>query len=114
MDTDFSTCANRKVASRSTNSALLVPMRVSTSVTVSMLAQYGSHFPNLYRILMSGLTSIQGRFFAGTEIKLLLAHVLQNYDIKLKDGQDRPPNYLDEIWFIADQKAEVLFRSREM
>jgi len=55
---------------------------------------------------------IQGRFFACTEIKLLLAYMLHNYDFKFPGGVGRPSNTMDEIWTIIDQKAEVLFKSR--
>ncbi len=54
----------------------------------------------------------KGRHFAATEIKIVLAHLLRNYDIKLRDGEGRPANKIDEFWIVPDQKAEVLFRSR--
>jgi hypothetical protein len=55
---------------------------------------------------------LQGRHFAATEIKILLAHLLRSYDMKLSEGQGRPANKIDEIWIVPDQQAEVLFRSR--
>jgi gliotoxin biosynthesis cytochrome P450 monooxygenase len=57
---------------------------------------------------------IQGRFFAGTVIKILLAYVLQNYDLKLEPGAIRPVNSLDEVWFLPDQNATMLLRRRKL
>jgi hypothetical protein len=55
--------------------------------------------------------SSPGRFFAVNEIKLMLAHVLLTYDVKLRDGM-RPT---DEWIFTvanANSEADVLFRRR--
>jgi hypothetical protein len=43
----------------------------------------------------------------------MLAYVLQNYDLKLEPQATRPANSLQEFWFVADQKARVLLRSRK-
>jgi hypothetical protein len=43
----------------------------------------------------------------------MLAYVLQNYDLKLEPEATRPANSLKEVWFVADQKAKVLLRSRK-
>ncbi|KUJ21569.1 cytochrome P450 [Mollisia scopiformis] len=75
--------------------------------------QFGATGPSESFDFGHGIHACPGRFFACTEIKLLLAYILRNYDLKLRDGEARPPNTLDEIWFIADQTAEVLFRSRD-
>jgi len=52
-----------------------------------------------------------GRFFAAMELKMMLAHVVTTYDVKLKDGK-RP----GKQWFgticVPDRKAEVMFRKR--
>ncbi|KAE8446256.1 hypothetical protein EG329_012342 [Mollisiaceae sp. DMI_Dod_QoI] len=74
--------------------------------------QFGATGPSESFDFGHGIHACPGRFFAGMEIKILLAHVLQNYELKLKDGEQRPLNSLDEIWVIPDQSAEVLFRSR--
>jgi hypothetical protein len=53
-----------------------------------------------------------GRFFAALEIKLLLAHVLVNYDVKLADSRGEPADW----WFGAqpmlDPTVKVMFRKR--
>ncbi|KAI9801587.1 MAG: hypothetical protein M1825_003266 [Sarcosagium campestre] len=57
-----------------------------------------------------GKHACPGRFFASNEIKLLLAHTLLNYDVKLAGAPPKP------TWFDRsrrpDLKAQVLFRKR--
>ncbi|KAF8583781.1 cytochrome P450 [Ramaria rubella] len=58
-----------------------------------------------------GRHACPGRFFAANELKLMLAHTLLTYDIKM----DAPPR---EMWFghlrLIDDKADVLFRKRRV
>ena len=53
-----------------------------------------------------------GRFFAATELKLMMAHLVITYDLKLeKDGEMPQPT-----WFGADllpSESNVLFRKRK-
>ncbi|KDR68416.1 hypothetical protein GALMADRAFT_215851 [Galerina marginata CBS 339.88] len=53
-----------------------------------------------------------GRFFAVTELKAMLAHILLNYDVKLPQNGPRPEN----VWFqgncLPNGAAEVMFRKR--
>ena len=54
-----------------------------------------------------------GRFFAASELKAMLAHVVVTYDIK----SDTPGKMPRERWFGAalapDHTAEVLIRKRQ-
>ena len=43
----------------------------------------------------------------------MLAYVLQNYDLKLEPEATRPADLVEEVYFVADQKARVLLRSRK-
>jgi len=52
-----------------------------------------------------------GRFFAVTEMKLMLAYTLMNFDVKTRDGK-RPPNIEFHAIIIPDMKAEILYRRR--
>ena len=53
-----------------------------------------------------------GRFFAVTEMKLILAFVLLKYDIKTLDG--KRPEDVKFYWVIMpDLKAKILFRRRQ-
>ena len=52
-----------------------------------------------------------GRFFAALEMKLLMAHILLNYDIKLAPSS-RPLILHYQISTFPDSKAEVLFKKR--
>ena len=58
-----------------------------------------------------GKNACPGRFFANHEIKLLLSHVLLNYDVKLAPGVVPKPTWYDRSRR-PDLKAEVLFRNR--
>ncbi|KAF9261891.1 cytochrome P450 [Marasmius fiardii PR-910] len=65
-----------------------------------------------YLTFGAGKHACPGRFFAVNEIKALLAHVLMNYDIKLRDS-DVFPEEIEFAGFITpNQNAKVLFRKR--
>lgn len=70
-------------------------------------------FVSLSRIISFVVVFIlsPGRFFAVTELKLMLAYTLLNFDVKTKEGQ-RPPNV--EIFgsILPNMKAEILYRRR--
>ncbi|KAM6495657.1 Cytochrome P450 [Amanita muscaria] len=59
-----------------------------------------------------GRHACPGRFFVAYELKMMLAHVLLNYDVKMANGNGRPANW----WFgyncLPDLSAQVLFRKR--
>ena len=52
-----------------------------------------------------------GRFFAAAVLKITLAHILLNYDLKFEDGTGRPAN---AFWAssIRAPDAKVLFKAR--
>ena len=54
-----------------------------------------------------------GRFFAGYELKIILAHILMNYDMKFEDNGPRPPNKWFGAGVIPDPTAKVYFRRRQ-
>ncbi|ORY71919.1 cytochrome P450 [Pseudomassariella vexata] len=61
-----------------------------------------------------GKHACPGRFFAGNEIKLILAYLLLNYDIKLKDGEtERPKPMMFMMSKTPNPTAEIMFRRRE-
>jgi cytochrome P450 len=57
-----------------------------------------------------GNDACPGRFVASNEIKVILMHILQNYDIKLKEGTGRPKNIMFEVNVLADPTEAVLFK----
>ncbi|KAI1103090.1 ent-kaurene oxidase [Jackrogersella minutella] len=59
-----------------------------------------------------GKHACPGRFFAGCEIKLILAHLLLHYDVKLRDGEARPAPNMFMMTKSPSMTAEVLFRRR--
>ncbi|KAF3062287.1 Ent-kaurene oxidase [Daldinia childiae] len=59
-----------------------------------------------------GKHACPGRFFAGCEIKMVLAYLLLNYDMKLRDGEGRPAPNMFMMTKSPSMTAEVLFRRR--
>ncbi|KAE8362725.1 cytochrome P450 [Aspergillus caelatus] len=53
-----------------------------------------------------------GRFIAADEIRLLLAHILVNYDIRPKDDGERPPNWTFKKILFPDMKGMVQLKRR--
>ncbi|PGH15368.1 hypothetical protein AJ80_05552 [Polytolypa hystricis UAMH7299] len=74
-----------------------------------------------HQLVTTGLDSLSfghgnhacpGRFFAANEIKVILAHMLQNFNIKLKDGEGRPANHHRGAIVSPPGNAEVFLRRR--
>ncbi|KFH47342.1 Ent-kaurene oxidase-like protein [Hapsidospora chrysogenum ATCC 11550] len=59
-----------------------------------------------------GIFACPGRFFASNEIKLILCHLLMQYDFKFPDGQSRPDNLCYEEASYPDPTATVLIHKR--
>ena len=54
-----------------------------------------------------------GRFLAAVELKLLLAHLVTTYDVRLEDdGVDIPAPTRIGFGIIPDMKAKVFFKKR--
>lgn len=53
-----------------------------------------------------------GRFFAITELKAMLAHVLVTYDVKFQNEGVRPPNQWFGTTSLPNRNAEIMFRKR--
>ncbi|KAF4451894.1 hypothetical protein F53441_5213 [Fusarium austroafricanum] len=60
----------------------------------------------------AGKHACPGRFFASNEIKLVLAHLLINYDIRLKAGEDRPKAMSMVMAKAPSPNTELEFRRR--
>lgn len=61
-----------------------------------------------------GKDACPGRFFASQEIKLLLAHMLLHYEVKLEDPTGLPiPSWFDRSR-LPNQTARLLIRSRSV
>lgn len=58
-----------------------------------------------------GTHGCPGRFFAASEIKVFMAYLLQNYDIKLLDGATRPGN-VHVGGTVSPAQDKILFRRR--
>jgi cytochrome P450 len=59
-----------------------------------------------------GRHACPGRHFAACELKLMLAHVVMNYDVKLENQGVRPTDTWIMSACIPNPNAKVLFRKR--
>lgn len=61
-----------------------------------------------------GTQACPGRFFASNEIKILLSHLLMEYDFKFeKQGDGRPANRFFDLALMPDMAGKVVFRKRD-
>ncbi|KAK5119704.1 hypothetical protein LTR85_007280 [Meristemomyces frigidus] len=54
-----------------------------------------------------GRNACPGRFFASDEIKLMLAHLLLNFDIRWKAGEGRPESAVNDWKILPDREKEI-------
>ncbi|KAF1974320.1 cytochrome P450 [Bimuria novae-zelandiae CBS 107.79] len=59
-----------------------------------------------------GRHACPGRAIASHQVKLILAHLLEKYDFRLKDGEGRPKTVLFQTNQFPDPQGEILFRNR--
>lgn len=59
-----------------------------------------------------GKYSCPGRFFAVYTIKILVAHLIVNYDFKFPDGKGRSSNVAAHEYLFPDLEARILIRER--
>ncbi|KAF8549790.1 cytochrome P450 [Imleria badia] len=59
-----------------------------------------------------GRYACPGRFFAASELKLMLAHVVVTYDVKLEDNATYPPSWYIGTFITVDPHAKVVLRNR--
>jgi len=61
----------------------------------------------------AGSHACPGRFFASNEIKLMVAELLMNYDMRFAEGQGRPENMVHDFSIIPNFGAEVFMRKKK-
>jgi cytochrome P450 len=61
-----------------------------------------------------GKHACPGRFFASVESKIVLVHILQRYDLGLREGEGRPKNLLLGDANITDYTAAIEIRARQI
>jgi cytochrome P450 len=59
-----------------------------------------------------GRHACPGRAIASHQVKLILAQLLEKYDVRLKDGEGRPKTVLFQTNQFPDPQGEILFRDR--
>ncbi|KAF8445764.1 cytochrome P450 [Boletus edulis BED1] len=65
----------------------------------------------LYLVFGHGNRACPGRFFVSTTMTAMMAHLVLNYDMKLKDGV-RPPDQWFQMNCSPNRAAEIMFRRR--
>ncbi|GJJ15196.1 hypothetical protein Clacol_009472 [Clathrus columnatus] len=61
-----------------------------------------------------GKHACPGRFFAANELKVMMAYLVLNYDVKMENEGVRPPNIVVASSCIPDMTAHVMFRRRRL
>ena len=59
-----------------------------------------------------GLWACPGRFFASSQMKVVMAYLLRHYEIKLPDGQPRPKQQHYGLAILPDANAAVELKER--
>lgn len=59
-----------------------------------------------------GIHACPGRSFAAAELKLVVAHLVHHYDLRLLEGQKRPENIYMDFQIMPDPEAQVMLRAR--
>ena len=59
-----------------------------------------------------GKYACPGRFFASAELKVILAHVIMQYDFKYPPGKGRPENLNADEFMYPDPSARILIKRR--
>jgi len=79
--------------------------RVSTTFNLVMVYMHGTPFQSAW------VDNSPGRFFAISEVKLLLAIMLLKYDLQTRDRKRPASTYLQQVC-IPNRTAEVLLKRR--
>ncbi|KAL9603744.1 MAG: hypothetical protein Q9179_002093 [Wetmoreana sp. 5 TL-2023] len=62
----------------------------------------------------AGTHACPGRYFVSHEIKIMLAHLLLNYEIKWPQGKSRPANMVHDFATPPNPMAEMMFRKKKL
>ena len=60
-----------------------------------------------------GKHACPGRFFAALEMKLIIAHLILNYDVRLEQPGVRPTDFVFEANCMPNAQARVLLKRRK-
>lgn len=61
----------------------------------------------------SGRHACSGRWFASHEMKLVFTGLVSKFEVKLKEGEERPKSILYQTNQLPDPKVEILFKNRK-
>ena len=59
-----------------------------------------------------GRHACPGRYFAACELKIMLAHIVLSYDVKMESEGVRPPDVWLALSCIPNPRGKVMFRKR--
>lgn len=88
-------------------------IRQTQSADVAARAQYAAS--NLASMSFGfGRHACPGRWFAGNEIKAIMAYLLMEYDFKFPEGvKERPASIQVETQYLPNHAATLMFRKRK-
>jgi cytochrome P450 len=69
--------------------------------------------PLIFDLASPYLSTIQGRFFAATELKAIMAHIVLTYDVKAEVEGVRPPDKVFGTRITPNATGRVQFRKRQ-
>ncbi|EHK21999.1 uncharacterized protein TRIVIDRAFT_91346 [Trichoderma virens Gv29-8] len=61
-----------------------------------------------------GIWACPGRFFASAQVKVVAAHLIRNFDIRLPEGKEKPVPQYGGLAIFPDAVAEIELRSRKL
>ena len=61
-----------------------------------------------------GKHACPGRWFADAEIKMILVHMLLEFDFRFPDGKSRPESLEFETQNLPDRTATILLKRRQI
>lgn len=61
----------------------------------------------------AGRHACPGRSIASHQVKLILTHLLEKYELKLKNGEGRPKTILFQTNQFPNPQGEILFKNRK-
>ena len=74
-----------------------------------------SHFSSIGETSLNfgtGAHACPGRYYAGMEMKMLLAQLLLRYEIQWPQGKSRPPSMKQDFSLMPDAGAEMMVRNK--
>jgi cytochrome P450 len=67
-----------------------------------------------YILFGFGKHACPGRFFAVNELKVIISHLILNYEVKFEKQRDYPPPSWSGQMYVPNQEAEIMIRKKQI